>query len=111
MTLVYGVESKRYRPFYITGIGHEAKILSKDLDDFFRQLIQKIKKQPIPIEAIDYVSKNIRLIRYFDKDVVVFKIESLKAPIYYDKKYYVRHGANVNEVPVENYSDFFAEYR
>lgn len=108
---IYKVAAIKYRPFFITGIGHEASIVAKDLDDFFRQLIQKIKAQPIPLEAVDYISKHIRLIRYFDKDVVVFKIESLKTPIYYDKKYYVRHGANVAEVPVERYSDFFASYR
>ncbi len=108
---IYGVVSSRYRPFYITGIGHEATLIAKDLDTFYRQLIQSIKKQPIPVDAVDYISKNVRLINYSEKDVVIFKIESQKAPLFYDKKYYVRHGANVEEIPVERYSEFFGSYK
>lgn len=107
---IYGVDSQKYRNFFICGVEHEVKSIAKDLDDFFRQLIQKIKSQPISEEAKDYISKNIRIINYFDKDVVIFKTSSLKTPMIYDSKYYVRHGANVEEVKPENYPTFFQLY-
>lgn len=107
---IYGVDSQKYRSFLICGIGHEIGCIAKDLDDFFRQLIQKIKLQPISDDAKDYLSKNIRIIDYFEKDVVIFKTASLSTPMIYDKKYYVRHGANISEVLPENYASFFQSY-
>ncbi len=108
---LYGVNPEKYRGFYITGITHEIINLAKDLDDFYRQLIQKIKTQPISEESKDYLSKNIRIVNYFDKDIVIFKTQSLQSPMIYDGKYYVRHGANVSEVKAENYSSFFRSYK
>ena len=75
------------------------------------QIIQKIKLQPISDEAKDFISKNIRVVNYFEKDVVIFKTQSLSTPMIYDSKYYVRHGANINEVKPENYASFFQSYK
>ena len=108
---IYGIEAVKYRTFYISGIGHEVNVLAKDLDDFYRQIIQKIKLQPISDEAKDFISKNIRVVNYFEKDVVIFKTQSLSTPMIYDSKYYVRHGANINEVKPENYASFFQSYK
>ena len=108
---LYNVEAEKYRGFYITGMGHEAIKVARDLDDLFRMIIQKIKMQPISEDAKDMLSKNVRLIDYFDKDIVIFKTHSLKAPLIYNKKYYVRHGANVQEVLPERYFEFFQTYR
>lgn len=108
---IYGIDSVKYRTFYISGVGHEAKLIAKDLDDFYRQIIQKIKTQPISEEAKDFISKNIRVVNYFEKDVFIFKTQSLATPMIYDGKYYVRHGANINEVKPENYAAFFQSYK
>lgn len=108
---IYGVDAVKYKHFFITGIGHEVSIIAKDLDDFFRQLVQQIRKQPISDEVKDVISKDIRVINYFDRDIVIFKITALSSPMYYDKRYYVRHGANVSEVPPENYPTFFQSYK
>ncbi len=108
---IYGVDAAKYRTFYISGVGHEVNILAKDLDDFYRQLIQKIKVQPISEESKDYFSRNIRIVNYFERDVVIFKTQSLSTPMIYDSKYYVRHGANVEEVKPEEYPNFFQSYK
>lgn len=108
---IYGVEAKKYRNFHVIGIGHEAVIISKNVDTFFRFITQKIKEQPISEETKDMLAKNIRLINYFDKDVIIFRTMSLATPQIYDKKYYVRHGANVNEVQPEKYASFFSNYK
>lgn len=108
---IYGIDSVKYRTFFISGVGHEATLIAKDLDDFYRQIIQKIKSQPISEEAKDFISRNIRVVNYFDRDVFIFKTQSLSAPMIYDGKYYVRHGANINEVKPENYPSFFQLYK
>ncbi|HNW91164.1 MAG TPA: DUF262 domain-containing protein [Bacteroidales bacterium] len=108
---IYGTSAVKYRGFYISGINHEVISIAKDLDDFYRQLIQKIKAQPISDEAKDYISKNIRIVNYFEKDIVIFKTKSLASPMIYDGKYYVRHGANIDEVKPENYATFFKSYK
>ncbi|MCQ9634750.1 DUF262 domain-containing protein [Chryseobacterium sp. WG23] len=108
---IYGVETTKYRDFYVSGIEHEFISIAKDRDDFFRQIIQKIKSQPISEDVKDYLCKNLRLINYFNKDVMIFKIASLNTPMFYNGKYYVRHGANVQEVQPEKYADFFLSYK
>lgn len=107
---IYKIEPQKYRTFYVTGISHEITSIAKDLDDFYRQIIQKIKAQPISEEAKDYFSRNIRIVNYFEKDVMIFKTKSLKTPMIYNGKYYVRHGANISEVNPENYPNFFQSY-
>jgi hypothetical protein len=107
---IYGVESVNYRGFSITGIGHEATILKKDLDIFFRWLVQEIKKQPITVESKDIIMRSIRVIDYFDKDIIIFSIRSSETPMIYDGKYYVRHGANIDEVQPEDYPSFFKRF-
>lgn len=108
---IYGIEPVPYRGFYITGIGHEAASLKMDLDSFFRWLIQKIKTQPVSKETIDVICRNIRIINYFEKDVVIFKVNSLRNPMIYNSKYYRRHGSNINEVLPEEYPEFFRKFQ
>lgn len=108
---IYGIEPVYYRGFYITGIGHELIHLKKDLDSFYRWIIQEIKKQPITEECMDIICSNIRIINYFDKDIVIFRINSAKDPMIYNEKYYKRHGANVVEVPPLEYPYFFRRFQ
>lgn len=107
---IHNVDSVKYKNFYISGVGHEAALIAKDLDGFSRLIIQKIKSQPISEEAKDLISRNIRIVNYFEKDVFIFKTQSLGYPMIYDGKYYVRHGANINEIKPENYPTFFKSY-
>lgn len=107
---IYGVEPTNYRGFFITGIGHEAQILKKDLDSFYRWIIQEIKKQPISDEAKDILSRNIRIINYFEKDVLIITVKSTANPMIYQDKYYTRHGANINEVEPKDYPSFFRRF-
>ncbi|MFG1734590.1 DUF262 domain-containing protein [Paenibacillus sp. 843] len=107
---IYGVEPMNYRGFSITGIGHEAKLLRKDLDSFFRWITQEIKKQPITEEAKDIIMRNVRVINYFDKDIIIFTVHSGQTAMIYGGKYYSRHGANVAEVQAIDYPKFFNRF-
>ncbi|MFK7693078.1 RNA-binding domain-containing protein [Paenibacillus sp. HJGM_3] len=108
---IYDIQCINYRGFYISGISHEIKFNHKDLDTFYRWLVQEIKKQPISAESKDIICRNIRIINYFDKDVLIFRIHAAKDPMIYNSKYYQRHGANVAEVPPEEYPNFFRRFK
>ncbi|EOC1801720.1 TPA: DUF262 domain-containing protein [Vibrio vulnificus] len=107
---VYGSASLPYSSFYITGVQDEAKKYHGDIDKYFTRLVQLIKQQPISERDRDNISRNISTIRYFDKDIIILKIESGDKPSIYDGKYFVRHGSNVSEVIPENFADLFLRF-
>jgi hypothetical protein len=107
---LYSIQSIEYRNFWITGIGHEAVRLQGNLDNFFRWLIQKVQPQPIDQSVKDSIGKGIRLINYYDKDVVIFSIQGGSNPVMYDNRYYQRIGANVEEVKPAGYLEFFRKF-
>ncbi len=110
VTELFKVEPTKYQDFLITGIGHEPPYVKTDLDGFFLKIVQKVKEQPIDKKTKDILSKELRLIKYFDKDIIVFRIYSNGKPMIYDEKYYRRHGANVDEIKPQEYPDFFSQY-
>ncbi|MBD1559853.1 DUF262 domain-containing protein [Vibrio sp. S9_S30] len=107
---LYDNEYISYSSFYITGVKDEAEKYHDDLDKYFTKLVQLIKSEPISERDKDYLSRNISTIRYFEKDVVVLKIESDNKPSIYDGKYFVRHGSNVDEVQPENFGQLFSRF-
>ncbi len=110
-TETYGSNYITYSNFYITGVGSEAKKYHGDLDKYFTKVTQLIKSQPLSERDKDNLSRNITTIRYFDKDIIILKIESDDKPSVYDGKYFVRHGSNVGEVKPENFGDLFSRFQ
>ena len=108
---IYGGDSISYLSFRITGINHEAGNYHGGIDKYFTKLVQLVKNQPISERDKDNISRNIASVRYFDKEVIILKIESGETPSIYDGKYYVRHGSNVDEVKPENFSELFARFQ
>ncbi len=107
---LYSIESKEYRSFKITGIGHEAVRLQGSVDKFFRWLIQKVQTQPIDQSVKDSIGRTIRLVNYYGKDVVLFNLSASRDPIAYENKYYQRIGANLQEVKFSEYPELFRRF-
>ncbi|WZI67068.1 MAG: RNA-binding domain-containing protein [Gloeotrichia echinulata CP02] len=107
---LYKISTKNYQSFHITGIGHEATRLTGNLDSFFRLLIQKVQSQPIDQSVKDNIGRNIKIVNYYGKDVVVFCIKAGQSPVMYDNRYYQRIGANVEEVKPEGFLEFFRKF-
>lgn len=107
---LYKIKFVEYKKFKITGINHEATRLRGDLDKFYRWIIQEIKSQPIEQSTKDNISRNIKIINYFDKDVVVFCIRSGKEPTTYNQKFYQRLGANVDEIKHTEFRELFRRF-
>ena len=109
--VIYGKDYASYSSFFITGIESEAEKFHGDIDKYFTRIVQLIKSEPISERDKDNISRNITTIRYFDKNIVVMKIESDSKPSVYGGKYFVRHGSNVNEVAAENFGELFSRFQ
>lgn len=108
---VYGVEPIKYSSFFVTGIDEEANQYHGGTDKYFTKLVQLIDKEPLADREKDNISRNVTTIRYFNKSVIILKIESGGSPAVYGDKYYVRHGSNVKEVEPANFGDLFSRFQ
>lgn len=107
---VYDTVSIPYSNFYITGINKEAEKFHGDTDKYFTKITQLISNEPISQRDKDNILRNISIVDYFDKTVIILKIESGTEPSVYGSKYYVRHGSNIEEVLPENFSQLFKRF-
>jgi hypothetical protein len=108
---IYDSESRSYSSFYINGIEAESTRYHKDVDTYFTKLTQLVKNEPISERDKDYISRNISTVKYFDKTVLIIKIESDKIPSIYDGQYFVRHGSNLAEVLPANFGELFSRFK
>ncbi|MBG6029733.1 DUF262 domain-containing protein [Proteus hauseri] len=107
---IYNTDSIKYSDFYITGIDSEAEKYSKNVDEYYTKIVQLIKNEPINDNDKDFISRNIFTVKYFNKTVLILKIESGDIPSIYDGKYFVRHGSNLEEVLPQDFSNLFSRF-
>lgn len=107
----YGSDYVRYSNFFVTGIQNEGAQYHGDVDKYFTKISQLIKNEPISERDKDNISRNISIVNYYDKTVIILKIESGENPSIYDNKYFVRHGSNNEEVLAENFSELYDRFR
>lgn len=107
---IYNISSSEYKGFKITGISHEAENLQGNIDKFLRWLTQQLQQQPIEPSVRDNIAQNMRLIRYYDKDILLMSLKADRDPIAYDKKFYQRIGSNLDEIPLSGYPDLFRRF-
>lgn len=108
---LYGIKPIRYSNFAITGINGDSTNYKKGTDEYFTKIHNLIKNQPITDTDKDNILRNISLIKYFDKEIIILKMESVISPSIYDNKYYVRHGSNIEEIPPQNFGDLFSRFQ
>lgn len=107
---IYGSDPINYEKFHITGVEEEANKHHKSVDAYFRKITQDISSEPIPDEAKNQISRDMRLVRYDDKCVLVLKIESGREPYMYDEELYERHGNTVAKVESKHYSHVYQRF-
>lgn len=81
--------------------------LQGSLDNFYRWIIQKIQSQPIDQTTKDAIGREIKIVRYKDKSVIIFRLKAGQQPIAYKEKFYQRIGANVDEIEFSQHGDLF----
>lgn len=110
VTDIYGIKPEEYKGFKITGIHHEAENLQGDLDKFQRWLLQQLQLQPIEQVIKDRIGQNMRLVRYYDKDILLLRLKADRDPISYAGKFYQQVGSNIDEITVSGYSELFRRF-
>ena len=95
----YKAKSKKYKNFYITGIQKEIEKYSKA--ESYKELIENsIRNSGIaPSLYKDQLLRSIDCFNYYDKTILILKIEADKEPCKYEQKYYERLGTQTTEVP------------
>ncbi|AZD74133.1 DUF262 domain-containing protein [Pseudomonas chlororaphis] len=107
---LYGVGAKEFERFHITGVEHEAKAMGISLDDLFMQLTTRIKRSPLSEPLKDYVARNIKSVRYYDKTIFVFESQAQDEPSNFNGEFFVRHGNKLNTIPPSQYGDLFRRF-
>jgi len=73
--------------------------------------VAKIKDEPTPSWVTDYIAREIRLVKYFDKSVLVMKLTAGSEPAHYNAVFKVRHGANNEVVKAEAYGRLYSRFQ
>ncbi|MEB2599159.1 DUF262 domain-containing protein [Burkholderia cenocepacia] len=107
---LYGIGAIEYQRFLITGIDHEAAGLPKKLDSYFHGIMQRLAASQMSEWARAQIARDVRLISYFGRSLVIFKVEAGHEPCDFNGKYYERHGANVSEIKQPGYAALFRRF-
>lgn len=107
---IFNISHIPFDRFFITGIEHEALAIGTDINQFFQQIIEKIRSSKLSDSLKDYIARNIKLVRYYEKSVFVIEIEGQDDPSSYNGAFYIRNGASTYKIEAQNYVAFFRRY-
>jgi len=99
-----------YEGFKILGVEHEAAALGKNLDQLFQLIVDRVRKSQMSADLRDFVARHLKSVRYYDKTVYVFEVEGQADPSSYADLFYVRHGAQLTEVPPSEIASFIRRF-
>jgi hypothetical protein len=107
---LYNVDPTPFDRFLITGVEHEATAVRKSLDDLFMELTSRVKSSALSEPLRDYVARNIKSVRYYDKTVFVFETSAQDEPSSFEGKFFIRHGNQLAEIPTTQYGELFRRF-
>jgi len=107
---LYSNKAIEFNNFQITGVQSECLKKYHNRDEYYNKIKQMITQEPIEDYTKSFITRNMRFLQYFEKDVLIFEIESIDKPLFYDKKLYERQGANVELIDPLKYSDVFKRF-
>lgn len=110
VTSIYQTQPIIYNKFYVSGIeGELGKYHNNNADNYYNYILDRLKKEPIIKGFLDqYIF--IRLIKYYDKAIILFEVKANDTPVLYGNKYYIRRGSNTEEVLPEAYANLFKKF-
>lgn len=105
---LYHSPSRRFRDYFIAGTQGEASNC-KSHDEYRSMLENKIRTSNItPSSYKDYILRNIDYFNYYDKSILILKIENDGRNVAkFDGQCYERHGTSTVLVPNENEADIW----
>ena len=94
----YNSKPRIFNGFQVTGVQDEIRLKYKNADEYFMNIKNLVKREPINAETQSYILRNMRLVNYYDKLILVFSLSSGDSPCPYNGKFYERHGTSVEEI-------------
>ncbi|MDH4563694.1 RNA-binding domain-containing protein [Pseudomonas sp. BN411] len=107
---LYKVEPTPFERFFITGVEHEARALGKNLDTLLMEIVDKIKRSGLSEPLKDYVARNIKSVRYYDKTVFIFEAQAQSEPSNFEGEFFVRYGNKVETIPPAKYGEMYKRF-
>ena len=107
---LHHIKPIRFNCFDIVGIEHEAKSLNKSLDQYFQQLVDKIRSSKVSEPLRSYLAHQVKLVRYYDKSVFVIEARGMEDLSNYDGKYFIRSGNQLDEIKPANLAGHIRRY-
>ncbi len=107
---LHSVKPIQYQNFLITGIDHEAAVMPKKLDSYFLTVTQKLAAAPMASWAKGQIARDIRLMKYFDRSLLIFRVEAGGEPCDFQGKYFERHGSSLSEVLQPQHAALFRRF-
>ncbi|WP_251003659.1 AlbA family DNA-binding domain-containing protein [Escherichia coli] len=89
---LYGVTPIECNGYYINGIDHEAVIQSKNIDNYFLFIKQKIESFNFNEALKQQILKDISLCSYEGLHVLKIEIKSVGEVCHFENRYYIRQG-------------------
>lgn len=106
----YSIRATRFDNFWVIGIGHEADTFHGGQDSYFREIIGKLGALPFPDWVADDVTREARLVRYFDKSVLVLRLGAGSEPAHFGEVFRVRRGSSNDVVTADRLAALFARF-
>jgi hypothetical protein len=107
VTGIFGVQPRPFERFFVTGVEHEAQALNKSLDQLFQTVKDRILQSHISEDLRDYVARNVKQVRYYDKSVFILESRAQEDPSHLNGQYYIRHGNSLQLVDPKDYAKLF----
>ena len=103
----YKSKSIQYKNFYITGIQAEADKY-KTHDEYRTKIENKIKHSKItPSKYIDQILRNMDYFKYYDRSILIFRIQNEGDAVKYGDCYYERQGTSTIPIPSDKERDLW----
>jgi hypothetical protein len=74
------------------------------------ELTTRVKRSVLSEPLKDYVARNVKAVRYYDKTVFVFEAQAQDEPSNFGGAFFVRHGNKLVEIPAAQYGDLFKRF-
>ena len=91
---LFNIKPQEFNGFFINGLDHEAKINSKDIDNYFLFIKQKIQSYNFTNALKQQILKDIELCSYNGLHVLKIEIKSVGQVCHFENKFYIRQGSS-----------------
>ncbi|CAI1659861.1 TPA: DUF262 domain-containing protein [Serratia marcescens] len=107
---IHQIDYESYNNFFITGVNHEISLENISAEDWLKKILSLIDNEPISESLKMNIKKNVRLITYRGKHILILSVRNVGEACSYDDKYYYRAGPAVKQIKPAQYPSFFKKF-